>query len=197
MAATLTTAISDVRSRLNDAITQVFTDAQLTVFIADAITGLYPALYTFQVGTTIASAGPLQTHPAGALQLYAVSVQAIGSTRARPIRGWHEGAGSSFVPKTNISGQTLIWSWTAPFTAPVAGSDLLGVPVWGEELVKIRSEITALEQVLTNRVKGVKYFASSVREGVTEAEIDTTLNALHASIESRLKHVVPLPQRVG
>jgi len=196
--ATLTAVIADVRSRLKDAASpQVFTTAELTTFIADAVTGLYPALYTYKVGTTTASAGPLQQNPVGGLQFYAVSVQNVGSTRARPIRGWHEGAGQSFIPKTNISGQTLVWAWSAPFAAPIAGPDELEVPLWGLELVKIRAEITALEQILTNRVKNQKYFASSVREGVTEQEIDTTLNALHASMEARIKHVVPLPQKVG
>lgn len=195
---TLTTLNSELKNRLQDAAHAVWTDAELLGYLEQAVKSLYPHWYLFANGTTTATIGPLQTAPAGARNLHYIGLNNGTSNRARVIRGWQEGSGQAIVPKLNITGQTLIWAWTVPHAADAASpATTLTIPAQAEEVVVLRAQITALERVLTDRVKKAKYFAQQVREGVTESEIATTLDALHASVDTRMKDAPGPPQRVG
>lgn len=186
----------DLRGRLGEATQDVWSDADLNNYLGDATTGLYPSFYQRQVGTTTAGAGPVQTKPSGAVNLYYVAVQSTASNRARTIRGWSEGDTDAIVPKLNITGQTLIWAWTVGF-ALVDDSTTLTLPRAAEEPIILRAQISALEAMLTTRAKKQKYFNLNVREAVSEQDVGLVLDALHASVDARLKTVLPLPQRVG
>lgn len=195
--ATLATLKAELNHRLGDASNTVWGDSEKAAYVAEALASLYPAFYRLRTGTTTAGSGPLQTLPSGAINLYFVGVKNATSNRARTIRGWREGVGEALVPKVNISGQQLIWAWTEPHEVPANTAVTLTIPVQAEEVVILRAHITALERLISSRIKTEKYFAIQVREGVTESEIVATLDALHASVDSRLQRVVPLPERVG
>lgn len=195
--ATIATLKAELNYRLNDGTNAVWSDAEKESYVREAIASLYPAFYRLETDTTTAGPGPMQTMPTGAENLYYVGVKTATSNRARTIRGWREGQGEAVVPKVNIDGQTLIWAWTSAHAVPASNSDTLTIPIQAEEVVVLRAHITALERLISNRLKSEKYFAIQVREGVTENEIVATLDALHASVDSRLRNVVPLPERVG
>lgn len=183
--------------RLGESVADVWTDDDLNSHIENAVTGLYPSFYKRAVGTTTAGAGPVQTKPSGAVNLYYIAVQGTASNRARTIRGWSEGGADAIVPKLNITGQTLIWAWTEPFDAPTDDVTALDIPTAAEEVVLLRSHVASLEQMLTTRDKKQKYFNLNVREATTEQDVGLILDALHTSIDNRLKYVLPLPQRIG
>lgn len=195
--ATLASLKTDLNSRLSDAANTVWTDAEKVLFVSDAVASLYPNFFLLKSGTTTAGAGPIQTVPSGAVNLYYVGVQGPTSTRVRTIRGWQEGNGDCIVPKVNITGQTLVWAWTEPHEVPASTATTLTVPIQGLEVARLRAEISAYENVLADRTKSQKYFAVQVREGVTENELVAQLDALHASVDSRLEKQKPLPERVG
>ncbi len=197
--ATLATLLTDLNTRLNDAANTTWSAAIKTLFVSDAVASLYPAFYNLKVGTTTAASnGPVQTMPAGCVNLYYVAIKKDAlSNRARTIRGWREGDVDAIIPKLNIINQTLIWGWTAPYAVPASTATLLDVPPEGLEVARLRAEISAWEQLLGMRVKNPKYFATQVREGVTEAEIIQTLDALHATVDTRLKLQPALPAKVG
>lgn len=197
MTATLATLKSDLNSRLGDAANTVWTDAEKVLFVSDAVAGLYPAFFKAKTATTTAGAGPLQTAPTGCINIHYIGVQTPTSTRVRIIRGWQEGYQQALVPKVNIDGDTLVWAWTEPYAVPAITTDPLEVPTPGLEVARLRAEISAYENILADRVKTAKYFAIQVREGVTESEIVSYLDALHASIDARVKIQPQLPQRVG
>lgn len=188
---------TELRYRLEDVSASVWTDAELNGYIDQAIQSLYPHWYIFKTGTTTAAGGPEQTLPSGARNLYYVGVKKATSTRVRTIRGWHEGDGVAIVPKVNITNDQLVWAWTVPHTAPASGSATLTIPAQAEEVVIIRAQITALERVLTDRVKYATYFATQVREGTTENDLATALDALHQSVDTRMKDAPGPPERVG
>ena len=197
MASTITGLKAELNLRLNDAANTVWSDAEKDQYVADAVGSLYPYFYLRQTATTVAGAGPIQTSPTGCINIYYIGLQSTGSNRARVIRGWHEGVLQAVVPKLNITGQTLISGWTTPHDVPSSHATALTTPVSADEPIILRAQITALERVLSDRVKKAKYFAVQVREGVTENEIISSLDALHASLDARLKNVLPLPERVG
>ena len=195
--ATLTTLLSDLNARMNDGANIIWEAAEKVLFISDAVRSLYPAFFQFTTATTIAGAGPLQPMPLGAVHLHYVGLSTPTSNRARLMRGWQEGNGQAVIPKLNISGLTLIWSWTAPHVCPTDVTATLTCPDAALDIVRLRSEISAFENILGDRTKNVNYFAQQVREGVTEAEIVSHLNELHFSVDSRLKGLPPIPPRVG
>ncbi len=196
--ATRATLLTDLRNRLGEASASIWTDAELNIYLDQAIQSLYPHWYLFKVGTTTATIGPLQTMPSGAKNIHYVALKKDAtSNRARVIRGWHEGDTNAVVPKLNITDQTLVWSWTIPHTKPAASGDTLTIPTQAEEVVVLRAQVTSLEKVITSKVKAAKYFATQVREGVTENDIGAALDALHASIEARMKDAPGPPERVG
>ena len=187
----------NIESRLNDAANAIWTEAELNQYIDSAIKSLYPTYWKFQTDTTTAGAGPIQTAPSGARNIYFIGLQTATSTRVRLLRQWREGDGEAYVPKTGITGSTLVWAWTAPYDSPNDDVTSLACGVGCEEVIILRSCISALERVVNDRVKSNKYYALTVREGVTEQDIAVTLDALHASLEQRLKQAVPRPERVG
>lgn len=195
---TRATLLTDLRYRLNEPSASVWSDAELNDYLDQAIQSLYPHWYLFKVSTTTATIGPVQTMPSGAKNIYYVSLKKDStSNRARVIRGWHEGDTDCVVPKLNITGQTLVWAWTIAHTKPAGSSDTLTIPAQAEEVVVLRAQVTALERVLASKVKSTVYFATQVREGVTENDIVATLDALHASIDTRMKDAPGPPERVG
>lgn len=188
---------TEVGFRLGDTGNTVFTVPELNGYIDKAIKGLYPTYFKLQVASTTATDGPLQTNPSGARGFHYIGLQKVGSTRVRLLRQWKEGVTSTFIPKTGIAGQTLTWAWTSGFEVPGDDSSTLDVYQECEEVVVLRTCITALERVLSSRVETQKYFALTVREGVTEADLSATLDALHASLQQRLDQAVKRPDRVG
>ena len=188
---------ADLRFRLNEPVASVWTDAELDSYLDHAMGSLYPHWYVFKTGTTTAGPGPEQTMPDGCRNLYYVGVKKDTSTRVRTIRGWHEGDGVAFIPKVNIDGDELSWAWTLPHEVPVFDDHDVTVPTQGIEVVVLRAQVTALERVLTNKVKNQLYFAVQVREGVTENDLVNALDALHASIDARMKDAPQPPERVG
>lgn len=188
--------MAELRARLGETADDVFSTAELKGFVDYGIKALYPYFFQYQVDTTTATAGPIQTAPTGARNLYSIGVVRTGATRVRPIRGWTEGDGEANVPKLNITGQTLVWSWTDGWDAPASDSTTLTIPKESEEVVVIRAHITALEKVVTSRTKTQVYLAVQVREGATEQDVLDTLDALHASLKEHLDRGMQLPQAV-
>jgi hypothetical protein len=188
---------SEVQNRLNDTGAAIWTAAELNGYIANAIGSLYPTFWTFKVTTSTAGDGPLQDNPSGARNIYFIGLQKTGSTRVRLMRQWREGDTQTYVPKTGISGQTLVWAWTQGFTKPTGDVTALDIPQEAEEIVVVKTQITALERVLSSRVETAKYFALTVREGVTEVDLVNTLDALHATLQQHLAVTVKLPERQG
>ncbi|MGZ4518853.1 MAG: hypothetical protein ACXVGB_00350 [Mycobacteriaceae bacterium] len=195
--ATLATLLADLNSRMGDAANTVWTSAEKTLFVSDAVASLYPSFYLLHTGTTTAGAGPIQTAPSGCVNIHYIGLTTATSNRARIMRGWQEGNGDAIIPKLNITGDTLIWAWSQPHDVPASTATVLTVPAAGLDVCRLRAEISAFENILADRVKATKYFAQQVREGVTEAEIVSHLDALHASVDARLKVQAPLPTRVG
>lgn len=195
--ATLSTLLSDLNARLGDAANTIWNAPEKTLFISDSIRSLYPSFFLYSTATTVAGPGPLQAMPIGCVNLHYVGLTTPTSNRARLMRGWQEGNGSAIIPKLNITGNTLIWSWTAPHACPTDVNAVLTVTDAGVEVARLRAEVSAYENILGDRTKTATYFAQQVREGVTEAEIVQHLDALHFSIESRLKGLPPLPPRIG
>jgi len=195
--ATLASLKADLNTRLNDAANTIWPDAEKVLFVSDAVGSLFPNFFKAKTGTSTASAGPVQTGPTGVINIHYIGVQSASATRVRVIRGWSEGYGDAIVPKVNILGQTLVWGWSEAYAVPASTSTALEVPAPGLEVARLRAEISAFEQVLGSRTKTQKYLAVQVREGVSESEMVAHLDALHASVESRLKLQPPLPTRVG
>jgi hypothetical protein len=183
--------------RLGDISQAIFTTTELNKYIDKAIKSLYPTYFQYEVATTTATDGPLQTMPTGARDLYYIGVQKPNSTRVRLLRQWREGQGEAFIPKTGISGETLVWAWTQGFTVPTEDLIAIDLNEETEEVVILRVCISALERISSSRVEIAKYFAMTVREGVTEADIISILDAYHASLDARIKQAVPRPVRVG
>lgn len=187
----------EISNRLGDAGNAVFSVAELNGYIDKAIKSLYPTFWKYQVSTTVATGGPLQTMPAGARDLYYIGLQSLTSTRVRLMRQWREGTNQAFIPKTGIDGQTLVWAWTGIFTSPGDDVTALDCGPECEEVIVLRVCISALERIVSSRVETAKYFALTVREGVTETDIVNTLDALHTSLDQRLKQAVIRPIRQG
>lgn len=192
--ATRATLRAELRTRIGDLTSAVWTDSELNDAIGSAIEGLYPSFFQRKTATSTATAGPLQTAPATARNLHMVGLQRTGSTRVRPLRGWQEGDGQAFVPKTGITGESLVWAWTAGWTRPADDVTVLTIPVESQEVVLLRAHITLLERVITSRVKAEKYLSLSVRQATSEDDIVNTLDALHASLRERLERTLPLPE---
>lgn len=188
---------TEVRNRLHEPTAVIWTDAELNGYIAQAIKSLYPNFWLFKTATSTATDGPLQTNPTGGRNFYFIGLQRPGSTRVRLMRQWKEGDTSTYIPKTGIADQLLVWAWTAGFTAPTGDVTALDIPQEAEEVVVLRAQITALETVLSSRTKSESFFALTVREGVTEQDIVNTLDALHASLSNRLENAIKRPDRVG
>lgn len=195
------TAVQDLRTicsqRLGDIANAVFTTGELDAYVTAAVQSLYPTYFQYAAATTVASAGPLQTMPAGARNIYYIGEQKPTSTRVRMIRQWKEGVGTTFVPKVNIAGETLVWAWTTGFTVGATVSTPFVLSDECVEPVILRTCISALERVASSRVETAKYFALTVREGVTEQDIISILDAYHASLDARIKQAVARPARVG
>lgn len=194
MALTRTVVRTEVKSRLGDVANAVWSDDELNGFIDFAIRGLYPTFYQQKAATSTAVTGPIQTMPSGARNLTGVGLQRTGATRVRPIRGWTEGDGNAIVPKLGIEGETLVWSWTAGWDAPVSDTATLTIPTEAAEVIVLRSQLSAMEKLLSDRVSADKYLAAQVRQGATEDDIALSIDALHSSLRERLERALPLPE---
>lgn len=192
--ATRLTLLADLENRLKDPTNTVWPEADLKNFIDKAIEGLYPSFFQYKVATAVAGAGPLQTLPSGARNLYMVGLQRATSTRVRPVRGWTEGQAQVFVPKTGVTGETIVFAWTSGWTAPATDGEVLTLPTEAHEVVLLRCHISALEQLLTDRMGLERYHALQVRQAITEDDILSSLDALHTSLRERLETTLPLPE---
>ena len=201
------TLVTDASQRLGDSGNSVFTVAELRVYFNNAVSSLYPTFFRYEASTTTAGNGPIQTMPSldglGASlalpcrNLYYIGESKSTSVRVRLLRQWKEGDGCAFIPKTGISGETLVWAWTTGFTDPADDVTPLNLTPEAEDVVVIKMCISALERIASNRVELLKYFALTTREGVTEQDVIQALDAFHASLDDRIKAAIPRPARVG
>ena len=182
-----------LENRLN-AVSTVWSSGDLNGFIDDAIEGLYPSFFKRNVASSVASSGPSQPMPSGARNLYMVGLQRVGSNRVRPLRNWVEGQGSAMIPKANIAGATLVWAWTSGWTAPVTSTVELDIVPEAREVLLLRAEIAAFEELLSGKLQAGGYGAVQLRQMITEDEVVNALQAKHASLQDRLDRVVPLPE---
>lgn len=192
--ATRDTLKNALRDRLGDNTNLVWPDTELNGYLDYGIKSLYPSYYRRNVSTTTGTAGLIQTAPAGARNIYLIGLQRDGTTRIRNLRGWAEGQGTAYIPKSNLLGETLVWAWTDGWDAPALGTTVLTIPIEAEEIVLLRAHITALEKLLTDRVRIEEFYALQVRESVTDEDVASTIEALHRSLNDRLSAVVPLPE---
>lgn len=197
----MTVAVADLTTlaaqRLGDVSLAIFTAGELDAYVTNAVGSLYPTYWNFAVGTTTAGSGPLQTMPATCRNIYYIGEQKPTSTRVRMIRQWKEGVSTTFVPKVNITGETLVWAWTTGFAVGATRTTPFSLNDECTEVVILRTCISALERIASSRVELAKYFALTVREGVTEQDIISILDAYHASLDARIKQALPRPVRVG
>lgn len=191
---TLASLRTDLRTRLRDQAKSQWQDSELDNYLAQAIRGLYPYFFQYRVAQTTADNGPIQTMPTECRNLYQIGLRNTGSTRVRPLRGWSEGNGSAFVPKTGIAGQTLVWSWTQGWDVPSDDATVLRSPVEADEVLVIRAQITALQSLLNGRILEGGYMAQQARQITTEAEVLDTIASLEDSLKTRLEKTVPLPE---
>lgn len=191
--ATRLTVRDELRRRLGDSAIVVWTDAELNGFIDNGISGLYPQYFLRDQGVTTAGSGITQTAPTGARNIYQIAIQFPASTRTHSLRGWSEGSGQAYLPVTGITGSSLVWSWTKGFTIPGSDSTTLDVTPEALEVLVLRTQITAMENLLSDRVKTDKFFALNIRQGVTEQDIAIILDALHSSLNKRQEKAIPLP----
>lgn len=182
-----------LQNRLNT-ISTIWSEGDLNGFIDDAIEGLYPSFYKRNVDTTVAGVGPSQTLPTGARNLYMIGLQRVGSNRVRPLRNWVEGQTTAMVPKANIAGATLVWAWTSGWDAPTTDLQVLDIVTEAREVLLLRCEIAALEELLSGHIQAGGYNAIQVRKVISEADIVNALQAKHTSLQERLEHIVPLPE---
>lgn len=184
----------EVQSRLGDAAAAVWTTAELNGIIDFAVKGLYPTFFERKVASTVATEGPIQTGPSGARNLYFIGHKRLTSTRVRQLRGWNEGSGDAYVPRTGITGDTLVWAWTAGWNAPPDDITVLTLPTEAEEVLVLRGCVSALEDLLVDRLRAEKYHAIQVREGNSEQDIDLLIQNFRDSIEERVRNTLPLPE---
>lgn len=194
--ATRATIRTELMNRLNDPTNTVWSVTEANGYIDHSIKSLYPTYYIRKVGTTVAVGGPIQVPPVGARNLYYVAVQKTGATRARPIRGWVEGDTGVVVPKMGIYGANLFWGWTEGWDAPAADGTVLTIPKEAEESVVIRSQLHAMERLLSSRTHFESYQSLlAAREGVTESDISSVVNSLRQSLTAHEAKAIPLPER--
>jgi hypothetical protein len=198
MATTRALLRTGLELRLDDVANTIWSDTELNSFIDGAIVALYPTFWrSYTDTTTPASDGPITPMPAGASNLYFVGIQRTGSTRVRKIRGWTEGQAEAHLPKTDITGLTLVWSWTKGWDAPATDVESIDLPAQAQEVVLLRAHISALEFLLTQRLQTQKFHALQVRAQVSEQDIVAALEALHASLRERTERqleLMPLPE---
>lgn len=185
---------NEVESRLGDTANVVWTEALLNGIIDFAIQGLYPTFFQREVAETTAGAGPIQTMPADARNLYMLGHKRLTSTRVRALRKWEEGDGEAYIPRTGIAGDTLVWAWTQGWSAPSSDTQALSFPSEAAEVVVLRTMVAALEYLLTDRVSQQKFHAIQVREGNSESDIDLLISNLRDSLTERLARALPLPE---
>ena len=185
---------TELKNRLGDPTNVVWANTELDGYLDFGIKGLYPAFYKRNVATTTGTASLIQAAPANCTNIYLIGLQRVGTSRIRNLRGWAEGSGSAYIPKGNLLGETLIWAWTTGWSAPATGAEVLTIPQDSEEVVLLRAHITALEKLLSDRVSADEFIALQAREGVTENDVATTLEALHRSLADRLAIAQPLPE---
>lgn len=194
--ATRLTVREELRRRLGDGGSVVWTDTELNGFIENGIAGLYPTYFLYDQATTTAGSGATQPAPSGARNIHQIAIQFTGSTRTHALRGWQEGNAQAYLPVSGITGSTLVWSWTKGFTVPTGDVVALDVTNEALEVLILRTQITAMENLLSDRVKTDKFFALNIRQGVTEQDIAIILDALHSSLNKRQERAIPLPEKV-
>lgn len=193
--ATRDSLTAEVTLRLKDPAHAVWTENELHTYINTALEGLYPTYFRRMVEQTVAGAGPIQTLPIGAKNLYQVGYKKSTSRRARLLRKWGEGTGEAYIPRTAITGDALVWMWTTGWVA----SDyedietIENLPTEAIEAVVLRTCITAMERILQEKERLDQYLAIQAREDVSEQDIAVTLDALHATLDRKVKVAHPLP----
>ena len=194
--ATRATLRDELRRRLGDTTSIVWSDAELNGFLNQSVKALYPTYYQRKTGDTLAGTGPAQQLPADAKNLYYVGLQRIGATRVRPIRGWIEGDGVVIVPKLGIAGFTLHWGWTEGWDAPASDTETIPIPKEAEEVTLLRANVLAMERLLASRTHFENFRALlGLQEGVTENEINASISSLKDSLIRFQERAIPLPEK--
>jgi hypothetical protein len=62
------------------------------------------------------------------------------------------------------------------------------------EVLLLRAEIAAFEELLSGKLQAGGYGAVQLRQMISEDEVVNALQAKHASLQDRLDRVVPLPE---
>ncbi len=196
--ASTNTLSAELQNRLGDIpyTGVVWSFDELRIYIHSAIRALYPSYFQLQTATTIGQIGPMQPMPVGCRNLYMVGVKNPTSPRVRRIRGWAEGDGVCFIPKTTIEGHTVVWSWTSGFTPRTQDADIINLPPEAEEAVLLRAQAQCLNKLLIDRVAAERYFAIQVRQGVTEDDIALAVDGINAQLRLLLENTVPLPEQM-
>lgn len=195
--ATVNTLLTSLRTRLNDSGDIIWTAAEKTDAVQTALKGLYPYWWAPQVTSGVAVAGNMQTLPAGVSRLYGIYRKSAASNRSRPLRNWQEGQGTVMLSQSNLTGDILIYCWTAGFNPALVTDPITGLPLEAEEAALLKAEITLIERLLADKTRTAKYFAQQVREGTTENELVAQLDTMHASLDRLQKAAIPLPHRRG
>lgn len=193
---------ADLRNELKDAHlgSTYWSDTKLNYYIATAIGGLYPTWWKRKVGTTTAGAGPLQTKPTSASNIYEIAIHdAAAPGRPRWLRGWSEGATDAYIPVTQlgagaITGKTLVWSYTTGWDIP--GDDVTGVDLTNEakEVVILKAKEMALQSLLTDHLIQEKYLAQQVRPLINEQEIMSAIDSIHQALQMKAQLAMKLPE---
>lgn len=198
--ATRQTLREEVVRRLGDPALIVWDTAELNGFIDNSIKTLYPIYWLSKVGITTATDGPIQIAPSEAIgkHIYYLGFQRTGANKTRPLHGWVAGEadGQVIVPKLTLEGMTLLWGWTEGFNGPDSDTEVLTIPKESEEVVVLRTQVLALERLLSSRTHFEEYqVLLAAREGVTENDIVGTINSLRTSITVLEGRAVPRPER--
>lgn len=192
--ATVTTLLNEVESRLNDPTNVVWTEAELKSAIRYHIKSLFPTYFRLRLEETTAGPGPMQPGPSGARNFYLLGHKRATSSRVRPLRGWTEGEGKAFVPKTGITGDTLVWGWIEGWEPPTDDNEILLIPLEAEQMVILGAHKTALEKLLTNEVSQGRYLSLNVRQAATETDILDTIGELRQNIDDLVSRALPRPE---
>lgn len=193
--ATLNSLTTELSARLGDVTNDVWPAEELKGYLKTAIKTLYPIYFRHQVATTTADDGPVQTKPSGARNLHMIGLQRTGTTRVRPLRGWQEGDADAYVPKTGITGDTLVWAWTDGWDAPSTDDETLSIPTEAEDYVLTRAHILAIGRLLTDRNSMERYFSLNVREATNETDLLDQMDTLRAHLSDLAASRLPLPEK--
>lgn len=172
--------------------TTYWSDTKLELYLDRAIERLYPTWFQRNVDTTVAGTGPVQTMPSGATNVHEIVVH---DGRPRYLRGWSEGDTDAYVPfSTDVTGKTLVWMWTAGWSAPATGATNMTMPTDAESAVVIMAKMAALQSLLTDKLQVDTHMAAQVRPNITEDELLGAIDALSRELRELADRALMRPE---